>query len=116
MIGNHKHEFARPSLDIGARHIFLSHNSESTSLIQKHGGKLGLADARGVGENGFEDGSEIARQLANDTEHFEVAVCCCSDSRSSLSSRVFSMAMTAWKAKFVTNSICLAVNGRTSVR
>ena len=30
-----------------------------------------------------------------------VAVCCCSDSRSSLSSRVFSMAMTAWAAKFV---------------
>ena len=30
-----------------------------------------------------------------------VAVCCCSDSRSSFSSRVFSMAMTAWAAKFV---------------
>ena len=30
-----------------------------------------------------------------------VAVCCCSDSRSSLSSRVFSMAMTAWAAKFL---------------
>ena len=29
-----------------------------------------------------------------------VAVCCCSNSRSSLSSRVFSMAMTAWAAKF----------------
>ena len=29
-----------------------------------------------------------------------VAVCCCSDSRSSLSSRVFSIAMTAWVAKF----------------
>ena len=28
-----------------------------------------------------------------------VAVCCCSDLRSSLSSRVFSMAMTAWSAK-----------------
>ena len=30
-----------------------------------------------------------------------VAVCCWSDSRSSLSSRVFSMAITAWAAKFV---------------
>ena len=30
----------------------------------------------------------------------EVAVCCCSDSRSSLSSRVFSIAMTACAAKF----------------
>ena len=38
------------------------------------------------------------------------------DSRSSLSSRVFSMAMTACAAKFVTSSICLSVNGRTSWR
>jgi hypothetical protein len=45
-----------------------------------------------------------------------VAVCCCSDSRSSLSSRVFSMAMTACAAKFFTNSICLSANGRTSWR
>jgi HTH-like domain len=29
----------------------------------------------------------------------DVAVCCCSDSRSSLRRRVFSMAMTAWSAK-----------------
>ena len=36
--------------------------------------------------------------------------------RSSLSSRVFSMAMTAWAAKFCTSSICLSVNGRTSWR
>ena len=30
-------------------------------------------------------------------------------SRSSLSSRAFSMAMTAWAAKFVTRAICLSV-------
>ena len=51
----------------------------------------------------------------------EVAVCC---SNASLSSRVractssnrraFSIAITAWSAKVVTNSICLSVNGRTS--
>ena len=40
-----------------------------------------------------------------------VAVCCCSNSRSSLSSRVFSMAMTAWLAKLVTSAICLSVKG-----
>jgi hypothetical protein len=52
-----------------------------------------------------------------------VAVCCSSDRerssvrcRSSLSSRVFSMAMTAWAAKFCTSAICLSVNGRTSCR
>ncbi len=50
----------------------------------------------------------------------EAAVCCSSDSvrssvrwRSSLSSRAFSMAMTACAAKFLTNSICLSVNGLT---
>jgi hypothetical protein len=41
-----------------------------------------------------------------------VAVCCCSDSRSSFSSRVFSMAMTAWLAKLVNSAICLSLNGR----
>jgi hypothetical protein len=53
----------------------------------------------------------------------DVAVCCSSASerspvrwRSSLSSRVFSMAITAWAAKLVTSSICLSVNGRTCWR
>jgi hypothetical protein len=46
----------------------------------------------------------------------EVAVCCSSDSRYSFRSRVFSMATTAWAAKFVTSSMCLWVNGRTSCR
>jgi hypothetical protein len=45
-----------------------------------------------------------------------VAVFCWSDSRSSFSNLVFSMAMTAWAAKFLTNSICLSLNGRTSWR
>ena len=45
-----------------------------------------------------------------------VAVCCSSDCRNSLSSRVFSMAMTAWAAKFCTSSTCLSVNGRISCR
>ena len=35
-------------------------------------------------------------------------------SRNSLSSRAFSMAITAWLAKLLTSSICLSVNGRTS--
>ena len=46
----------------------------------------------------------------------EVAVCCSSDCLSSLSSRAFSMAMTACRAKFSTSSICLSVNGLTSCR
>ncbi len=45
-----------------------------------------------------------------------VAVCCSSDSRSSLNSRTFSMAITAWSAKVFTSAICLSVKGRTDVR
>ena len=42
--------------------------------------------------------SKVERLMTLSTS--AVAVCCCSDSRSSLSSRVFSMAMTACAAKF----------------
>ena len=42
--------------------------------------------------------SKVERLMTLSTS--AVAVCCCSDSRSSLSRRVFSMAMTAWLAKF----------------
>ena len=36
--------------------------------------------------------------------------------RSPVNSRTFSMAMTAWSAKVFSSSICLSLNGRTSVR
>ena len=39
-----------------------------------------------------------------------------SNSRQLLSRRVFSIATTAWAAKFLTSSICLSVKGRTSWR
>ena len=42
--------------------------------------------------------SKVERLMTLSTS--AVAVCCCSDCRNSLSSRVFSMAMTAWAAKF----------------
>ena len=42
-----------------------------------------------------------------------VAVCCWSELRSSLSRRVFSMAMTAWSANDSTKLICLSVKRRT---
>ena len=54
------------------------------------------------------------RRPANELITFKmsaVAVCCSSASRNSLSSRVFSMAMTAWAAKFCTRAICFSVNG-----
>ena len=45
-----------------------------------------------------------------------VAVCCSSASRVSVSSRAFSIAITAWAAKFCSSAICLSENGRTSWR
>src|SRR5215469_18314846 len=45
-----------------------------------------------------------------------VAVCCSSDSRSSVNSRAFSIAITAWSAKVRTSSICRSVNGSTRFR
>src|SRR5215468_7092061 len=45
-----------------------------------------------------------------------VAVCCCSDSRSSLSRRVFSMAMTAWEANVSSSWTCISLNKPASAR
>ncbi len=61
-------------------------------------------------------GSSSPGELEITLSTSEVAVCCCNDSRSSLSRRTFSMAMTACLAKLLTNSICFSVNGRTSWR
>src|SRR6516164_3992965 len=58
--------------------------------------------------------SKVERLMTLSTS--AVAVCCWSDSRSSLSSRVFSIAMTAWAAKLRSRSTCLSVNRRTPLR
>ena len=85
--------------------------------------EVGFADAGRVRQHGVEHRLQLARRTGDDLQHLLVAVCCSSDSlrssvrwRSSLSSRVFSIAMTACAAKFCTSSICLSVNGRTSWR
>ena len=72
-----------------------------------------------IRQHRFEHRLQIEGRAADDLEHVggrglllqvEVVV------RSSLSRRVFSMAITAWAAKFCTSSICFSVNGRTSWR
>jgi hypothetical protein len=57
-------------------------------------------------------GSSSPGELEITCSTWDVAVCCSSDCLSSLSNRAFSMAMTAWAAKFLTSSTCLSVNGR----
>src|SRR5262249_55140834 len=46
----------------------------------------------------------------------EVAVCWSNDWRSSFSSRAFSIAITAWSAKFFRRAICFSEKGLTSWR
>ena len=86
---------------------------------EKQIAELRVADARSVIQHGIEHRSKSPGELEMTYRTSEVAVCCSSRSvvaRSSLSSRAFSMAMTACAAKFLTSSICLSVNGRTSCR
>ena len=68
--------------------------------------ELGRAEPHGVCQHGVEYRLKLARRAGDDASTSAVAVCCCSGRssvrlRSSLSSRVFSMAMTAWAAKFL---------------
>jgi hypothetical protein len=81
-----------------------------------NGSLVGLAQPRSRFDQGIEHGLKIESRATYDLKHVGVEVCCCSDSRSSLSRRVFSMAMMAWLAKLVTSAICLSVNGLTALR
>ena len=82
---------------------------------------VGAAEARHRLNQRVENRLEIDGRAADDLEHVGGSGLLLQDSlkssvrsRSSLSSRVFSMAITACLAKLLTSSICLSVNGRTS--
>ena len=86
--------------------------------------ELGLADAGRILQHGLEHrlqfawraGDDLAAPRRSRSAAPATRVRSSVRWRSSLSSRVFSMAMTACAAKFCTSSICLSVNGRTSWR
>ena len=68
-----------------------------------------------IRQYGLEDRLKLARR-ADDLENVGGRGLLFSEqisARSSLSSRAFSIAITAWSAKVLTNSICLSVNGST---
>ena len=66
----------------------------------------------GVFQHGLKYRLQFARRTGDDPQHLGGGGLCCKGfSRSSFSSRVFSMAITAWAAKFSTSSICLSVKG-----
>ena len=79
--------------------------------------KLSRADAGRIFQHRIEHRLELARRTTDDAQAPRRSRSAArSDSRSSLSRRVFSIAMTACLAKLLTSSICLSVNGRTSWR
>ena len=74
---------------------------------------VALTQAHGAFDHRVKDRRKVARELLIVCNISAVAVCCSSDSerssvrwRSSLSSRAFSMAMTAWAAKLASSSTC----------
>ena len=79
---------------------------KTVAIVKKQVAVLGLADAHRIREHGLEHRLQSPGEELMTLSTSAVAVCCWRDSRSSLSSRVFSMAMTAWAAKFLTSSIC----------
>ena len=93
------------------------------SIAQDQIAERGLTNTGCVRQQSIEDRLKFAGRGTDDFEH--VRSCGLLFQRlgkiigalaQSLSSRVFSMAMTACAAKFVNTSICLSVNGRTSLR
>ena len=93
-------------------------HAERVAVSQKQIAELGVANPRGVLQHRLKYRLQFARRAGDDLEHLGGRGLLLRSRllRSSLSSRVFSMAMTACAAKFCTSSICLSVNGRTSWR
>ena len=114
---------ALPQFAPCGRRIVHRPDVEDVSVVKQEIAELGLADVRCVRQHRLEHRLQLAGRRTDDAQHFgcrrlllqrfsEIV----SALTSSLSSRVFSMAMTAWAAKFCTSSICLSVKGRTSWR
>ena len=93
-----------------------SDQAEELDLAQIEVTEAGGAETHRIRQHGVEYRLKVARRTGDDAQHLGGGGLLLSDSRSSLSRRVFSIAMTAWAAKFVSNSICLSLNGRTSLR
>ena len=106
------------------RHAEQRGGIEEVVVISEQNAEFGIANPHRILQHGSgRPASSSPGELEMTLSTSDVAVCWSSASvrssvrcRNSLSSRVFSMAMTAWAAKFCTSSICLSVNGRTSWR
>ena len=99
-----------------------STNSPRRLVEHVDGAAAGVRQLAGMAEDGVEHRLQVERGVdgladlpsafSSATDRDSSAVRACTSSNS----RAFSMAITAWSAKVSTSSICLSVNGRTSVR
>ena len=117
-----KLRFTLPEFGKGWRGIVHGDDAETTIALIKHEqSEISLAKTRGVRQQPIKHRLQDGRaSLKMTLSTSDVAVCCSSDLVSSRvrccsasNKRTFSMAMTAWSAKVVTNSISRSLKGST---
>src|SRR5262245_30032009 len=102
--------------DVVSFYVIGGHQTKRAVLPSVDHGEIGIAEFCCGRNDRIEHWLQLIGRSANDVENFGGCGLLLQGSRSSLSRRVFSMAITAWAAKLVTSSICLSVKGRTSRR
>ena len=100
----------------------MSPRNHSVSLAESQHHVINPTNPRGALDDGIEHRLHVRGRAADDAEHLgrrrlmlQGLAQFCVALLSSLNSRTFSMAITAWSAKVLSSLICLSVNGRTSV-
>src|SRR5262249_48817470 len=96
-----KHRVALPLLRGSRWGIMQRDGPKRAALEEKHVTEFGVTSSCRVLSIFWNTISRSPGELEMTCSTSDVAVCCCKDSRSSLSRRVFSMAMTACLAKLV---------------
>ena len=106
-----------PKLGKFLRHAEHCSRAHDTILNTKQHAKVRVANASRVFQHRLENRLKLAGRATDDLEHVSGRCLLLQRFvRSSLSSRVFSMAMTAWSAKVSASSICFCVNAVGVVR
>src|SRR5262249_12446485 len=96
---------ALAKLGKGGRDVVGRNQMQRLAVPAVDGSELGVTEPNRILEHSGKDRLKITGRARDDLKHMDAAVCCSSASRSSLSSRAFSMAITAWAANVVTSSI-----------
>jgi hypothetical protein len=66
IVANHGDRLPPPSLSIGPGCVVHGNDTERIFLVQKQVAELGFADARRIGQDGFEHWLQFARRTGND--------------------------------------------------